>query len=92
MAHVIEEQLAHVAGALVPIFFVVTGTLVDLGSMKEAIGLLITFLAIVTTVVAPIFLVPAFERGGSGLRHPPEPSPQDPGDRSETQPPGGEGA
>ncbi len=155
MAHVIEEQLAHVGGALVPIFFVVMGTLVDLGSMLEAIGLglLITFLAIitkvvgagapalaagfnlrgatriglgmlprgevaliiagvglsrdiigpdlfgvailmtiVTTVVAPIFLVPAFERGGSGLRNPPEPAPQDPGDASgTTSPPGGEG-
>ena len=27
-------------------------------------------MTIVTTVVAPILLVPAFERGGSGLRRP----------------------
>ena len=146
LAEAMEEQLSHVASALVPIFFVVMGMLVDLGSMKEAIGLgvLITFLAIVTkvvgagapalaagfnlrgatriglgmlprgevalivagvglsrgviesdlfgvailmtivtTVMAPILLVPAFERGGSGLRRPEESASSDESDNTE---------
>jgi len=116
---------------MVPIFFVVMGTLVDLGSMKEALtfGIVLTLLAIiskvigagfpalftgfnlrgasrigigmlprgevalivagvglsrgvieqdefgvaimmtiVTTVIAPILIVPLFTKGGSGLR------------------------
>jgi len=131
LKEVLERQLVPVAHALVPVFFVVMGTLVDLGSMKSAIGLgvVITALAmvgkvvgaglpalgvgfnlrgatrigigmlprgevaliiagvalaegvigqdlfgvaimmtVVTTVVAPILLVPAFDRPGSGLR------------------------
>ena len=133
LKHAVEQHIVNLSYAIVPIFFVVMGMLVDVGSMAEAIGLgiLITFLAIigkvvgsgvpalwtgfnlrgatriglgmlprgevaliiagvglsegiieqdlfgvailmtiVTTVVAPILLVPAFERGGSGLRRP----------------------
>ncbi|MEE9285058.1 MAG: cation:proton antiporter [Dehalococcoidia bacterium] len=135
LAHQVEDQLRHLANVLVPVFFVVMGMLVDVGSMTEAIGLgvVITILAIVskvvgaggpalavgfnrrgasrigvgmlprgevaliiagvglaegvieqdlfgvailmtivTTVIAPIFLIPLFEHGGSGLRHPPK--------------------
>ncbi|MCH8283265.1 MAG: cation:proton antiporter [Chloroflexi bacterium] len=138
LAHQIEEQLGHLANALVPIFFVVMGMLVDVGSMTSAIGLgvVITLLAIVgkvvgagapaltvgfnlrgasrigvgmlprgevaliiagvglaagvieqdlfgvailmtiiTTVIAPIILIPLFDKGGSGLRRPPTDGP-----------------
>ncbi len=133
LAEALEEHLQSVAHALVPIFFVVMGTLVDLGNMSSAIGLglVITAFAIlskvlgsgvpalavgfnargatriglgmlprgevaliiagiglsrgvieqdlfgvaimmtiITTVMAPILLVPAFEKGGSGRRRP----------------------
>lgn len=133
LAKRIEEGLASVSHALAPIFFVVMGMLVDVGSMRHALafGVVITAIAvvtklvgaglpalavgfnlrgavrigvgmlprgevalivagvglsrgvvsndlfgvaimmtIVTTVVAPIVLVPVFEHGGPGRRKP----------------------
>ncbi|MBM4406992.1 MAG: cation:proton antiporter [Chloroflexi bacterium] len=131
LKHSIEQPLTSITAVMVPIFFVVMGTLVDLGSMKEALtfGIVLTLLAIiskvigagfpalftgfnlrgasrigigmlprgevalivagvglsrgvieqdefgvaimmtiVTTVIAPILIVPLFTKGGSGLR------------------------
>lgn len=131
LAEQLEHQMKAVAAALVPIFFVVMGMLVNLSRMSDALalGLVITVLAIVgkvigcgipalatgfnmrgasrvgigmlprgevalivagvglsrgvisqdlfgvaimmtivTTVIAPIILVPIFEKGGPGLR------------------------
>ena len=139
LKHVIEEGIITLSHALVPIFFVVMGMLVDVGSMTGALalGAVITVLAIVgkvigagapallvgfnlrgstriglgmlprgevalivagiglsqgvigkdlfgvaimmtiiTTVLAPIFLIPAFNKGGSGLKHPPSEEPE----------------
>ena len=143
LKHAVEEQMGHLANAIVPIFFGTMGMLVDVESMASAIGLgvVITLLAIVgkvigsgvpalgvgfnrrgasrigfgmlprgevalivagiglsegiieqdlfgvailmtivTTVVAPIVLVPLFKSGGSGLRNP---GPDDEGDGGE---------
>jgi len=53
LARTIEEPLQAVYHALVPIFFVVMGMLVDISAMREAIvlGLVVTVLAIVGKVV-----------------------------------------
>ncbi len=137
LKHAIEQPLTSIAALLVPVFFVVMGTLVDLGSMGEALafGVVLTLLAIVgkvigagvpalftgfnfrgasrigigmlprgevaliiagvglsrgvieqdefgvaimmtivTTIIAPIVLVPLFTKGGSGLRKAPRDS------------------
>ena len=133
LAHHLEEPMAAVYNALVPVFFVVMGMLVDLAAMQSALlfGLVLSFLAIVgkvvgcglpalgigfnrvgswrvgigmlprgevaliiagvglargvipqdifgvvilmtivTTLLGPLLLVPAFEKGGSGRRSP----------------------
>ena len=133
LAHQLEEPLNAVYNALVPVFFVVMGMLMDIAAMGDAIvfGVIITLLAIVskvggaglpamatgfnvrgsarvgmgmlprgevaliiagiglsknlieqdlfgvsifmtvvTTLIAPILLVPLFARGGSGMRKP----------------------
>ena len=53
LAHRIEGALQAVSQVVVPIFFVVMGMLVDIGSMQNAIGfgLLISALAIISKVV-----------------------------------------
>lgn len=50
---VLEERMRSVADALVPVFFVVLGMLVDVGSMADALalGVVITVLAIIGKVV-----------------------------------------
>ena len=133
LKHTVEEQMGHLANAIVPIFFGTMGMLVDIESMADGIvlGLVLTVLAvvskvlgsgapalgvgfnsrgaarigfgmlprgevalivagiglsegiiqqdlfgvailmtIVTTILAPIVLVPLFKTGGSGLRNP----------------------
>ncbi len=63
LAKKLEEPLSAVYEALVPIFFVVMGTLVDLSSMVDTIvfGAVITLLAIAGKVVGG--MVPAFFTG-----------------------------
>ena len=63
LAKKLEEPLSAVYEALVPIFFVVMGTLVDLSSMVDTIvfGVVITLLAIAGKVVGG--MVPAFFTG-----------------------------
>ena len=53
LAKELEEPLGAVYSALVPIFFVVMGTLVDISAMGDAIsfGVVVTILAIVSKVV-----------------------------------------
>ena len=63
LAKKLEEPLSAVYEALVPIFFVVMGTLVDVSSMADTIvfGVVITLLAIAGKVIGG--MVPAFFTG-----------------------------
>ena len=63
LAKQLEEHLSAVYEALVPVFFVVMGTLVDVSSMADTIvfGVVITLLAIAGKVIGG--MVPAFFTG-----------------------------
>ena len=139
LGHQVEESLSGIMDFLVPVFFVVMGMLVDVGSMQSAVvfGLIISVLAVlskvlgsgipallsgfnlrgssrigvgmmprgevaliiagiglsegiigqnlfgvsimmtvITTLIAPLVLVPLFRTGGSGVRNPEEPEPE----------------
>ena len=69
LAKELEEPLSAVYEALVPVFFVVMGTLVDLSSMVDTIvfGVVITLLAIVGKVAGGVFpaLATGFNMRGS---------------------------